>query len=102
MEQATDQHERAGKEFDIIDDNGTVAMYLDRPDLIRLNGVDPIAMLSGWRMTGEMEAKRRGGVMFCGESRSGKTVTRHYRKATRWRRAWFAVVRPRLERMARV
>jgi hypothetical protein len=92
--EATEPHWRAGKEFDLTNER-VIAGILDHPTLARMNGLDPENVLAGWRMTGDKEAEARGGLIFCGETRSDQDIVRHYRTKTRWRRLWFAVFRPR-------
>jgi len=91
-------HPRAGHPFELTDEGGAVAMMLDNPTLCRLNGLDPVVQLASWRLTGEREAERRGGLIFAGETRSGTEITRHYVRRTWWRVLWFALARPHQER----
>ena len=89
------EHPRAGYPFNLVNEDGPVARALDEPVLCRMQGLRPEHVMKSWRLTGDNEAVARGGLTFVGETRTGKTITRHYDRKVWWRVLRFLVFKPK-------
>jgi hypothetical protein len=94
------RHPRAGHAFDMQSEQ--YAYALDYPQRMRVSGLDPDVAVASARLTAEREAKRRGGLMFCGEYRErgsrGDMIVQMYKPRTWWRVVWYGVRRPRRQK----